>query len=563
MKGSWIVVCVLPLLVFSSCDVKEPDRRGPTGRQGMVVTAHPAATKVGLDILKKGGNAMDAACAVEFALAVCYPAAGNIAGGGFWVVYGPDRQVITLDYREKAPLGASRNMFLDENGEVTGDKSTKTILSSGVPGTVAGMVAGHEKFGTLPWPEILQPAIDLASEGFPVTRAQANGFNSLKKTLVERNTWIPPFVKDSLWQAGDTLVQPELAATLVRIRDAKKDGFYKGMTADLLISQMNESGGIMTHEDLAGYEAIWREPVTGTYRGLEFFSMPPPSSGGIALKQLLFLAEQFNDKMDGHNTPATVHYLVESEKLVYADRAEYLGDPGFTSVPQQELTDPAYLKNRALLIRSSRALPADSLDAGQVIIPESTETTHYSVADQWGNAVAATTTLNDGYGNKIVVRGGGFLMNNQMDDFSIKPGHPNMYGLIGREANAIEPGKRMLSSMTPSILTRDGKLYMVAGSPGGSTIITSVFQTILNVVDHGMTMQEAVSAKRFHHQWMPDVIQHEPEAFDSLTINRLVEMGHRLKKTGAIGRVDAILVWDDGFYEGGADPRGDDQAKGY
>lgn len=551
------------LLLLNSCSVPAPARRGETGKMGMVVSAHPEASAIGLKILKSGGTAMDAACAVEFALAVCYPAAGNIAGGGFWIVHEKNGKVATLDFREKAPMAASRNMYLDDLGEVLQGKSTQTILASGVPGTVAGMVKAHEKFGTLSWKEIIQPAIDLASKGFPLTARQADDLNAIKKTLLQRNPWKPAFINDSLWKEGDLLVQPELATTLERIRDSGRDGFYSGVTAQLIIKQMEESGGIITPQDLDNYDAVWREPISGNYKGYTFYSMAPPSSGGVALKQLLFFNEKLVHLMDGHNKPSTVHCMVEAEKLVYADRAEYLGDPGFTQVPVKELTSVDYLTARALLINPKRATPSDSISAGKAGILESIETTHYSVADRWGNAVSATTTLNGGYGNKIVVKGGGFFLNNQMDDFSIKPGYPNIYGLIGREANAIEPGKRMLSSMTPTIITRKGRLFMVVGSPGGSTIITSVFQTILNVIDHGMTMQEAVSAGRFHHQWLPDVIQYEPMAFDTLTIQKLAEMGHHFKKTEKIGRVDAILVWPDGKFEGGADPRGDDKAKGY
>ncbi|MFO7616622.1 MAG: gamma-glutamyltransferase [Bacteroidales bacterium] len=557
---SWLLVLGI---AGQSCNPTEPERRGPTGKHGMVVSAHPEATEVGLRVLQSGGNAMDAACAVEFALAVCYPAAGNIGGGGFWVVYQPNGKVHTLDYREKAPLRASRNMYLDGENEVIPGLSTQTILSSGVPGTVAGVAKAHAKFGSLPWERLIQPAIDLASKGFPLTKAQAADLNRLKKVFLERNNWPVPFVQDSVWTEGDTLVQPELAATLERIRDEGRAGFYGGTTARHLIGQFQEMEGLLTQADLDSYQAEWREPVTGNYRDLQFYSMPPPSSGGIALKQLLGLAELLSDRFDGHNGPNTVHLLAECEKLVYADRAEYLGDPDFINVPVIFLTDPEYLRQRATLVNPDQATPADQIEAGQLLYGESPETTHFSVADRWGNAVAVTTTLNDGYGNKIVVRGAGFLLNNEMDDFSVKPGFPNLYGLVGREANAIEPGKRMLSSMTPTILTREGNLFMVVGSPGGSTIITSVFQTIMNVVDHGMTMQEAVAAKRFHHQWLPDLIQHEPEAFDSLTMEQLAAKGHQFRRINAIGRVDAILVLSDGTYEGGADPRGDDTAKGY
>jgi gamma-glutamyltranspeptidase/glutathione hydrolase len=555
-------ICATVLSASCSIPDKEPQTTGVLGSKGMVVSAHPEASEIGLAILKKGGNAMDAACAVEFALSVCYPAAGNIAGGGFWVVYTSGKRVHTLDYREKAPSGAHKDMFLDPDGEVIKGLSTQTLLASGVPGTVAGMVKAHEKFGSLPWSEIVQPSIDLARNGFAITTNQAADFNSIRQSLIERNTWIIPLVHDSAWKAGDLLVQPELAATLERIRDHKRDGFYSGPTADLIVAQMKESGGVITHQDLADYDAVWREPISGEYKEYTFYSMAPPSSGGVALKQLLGLTAMKAMTESGHNAAQTVHLMAEAEKIVYADRSEFLGDPNFTKVPVEYLTSSSYLRKRATEINPENANPSETVKAGS-IPAESEETTHYSVTDQWGNAVSATTTLNGGYGNRIMVKGAGFLMNNQMDDFSVKPGYPNLYGLLGSEANSIQPGKRMLSSMTPTILTKDNALFMVVGTPGGSTIITSVYQTILNVTDFGMTMQEAVSAKRFHHQWLPDVIQYEPEAFDSVTVKRLESMGQHLKKVGKIGRVDAILVRPDKKFEGGADPRGDDTAKGF
>jgi gamma-glutamyltranspeptidase/glutathione hydrolase len=341
---------------------------------------------------------------VELALAVCYPAAGNLGGGGFWVVYQPNGKVHTLDYRERAPQQASRNMFLDETGEVIPGLSTQSILSSGVPGTVAGLVMAHEKFGSLPWKRLVQPAIDLAQKGFPLTEAQANDFNRLKKDFLERNSWTVPFVHDTLWNEGDTLVQPDLAETLKRIRDEGKAGFYSGTTAQFLISQSEALQGLLSKTDLEAYEAKWREPITGTFRDLEFYSMAPPSSGGVALKQLLGLVEIIGDQFDGHNSPNTVHLMAECEKLVYADRADYLGDPDFVSVPVDHLTDPNYLKLRASLVKAETATPADQISAGAMPPAESQETTHFSIADKWGNAVAVTTTLNAGYGNKIVVR---------------------------------------------------------------------------------------------------------------------------------------------------------------
>jgi len=510
---------------------------------------------------------MDAAIAVNYALAVCYPAAGNIGGGGFWVVRTAEGEVSALDYREKAPAAGHRDMYLDENGDVIEDASTSTILASGVPGTVAGTEEAFKKFGTLDWADLLKPSIDMAAEGFPVTAAQARYLKSLKKTLLERNTWDTRFVKDEGWEKGDLLVQPELAQTLQRISDEGSKGFYEGETADLIVKQMDALGGIMTKEDLLNYKAVWREPIAGKYRGHTFYSMPPSSSGGVALAQLLGIVENFQMDKFGWHSPGAVHLMIEAERRVYADRSKWLGDSDFFDVPIEELLDSEYLDSLAETIDPNKASLSSDILPGEFDGYESEETTHYSVVDKWGNAVSVTTTLNSGFGNKIVVEGAGFLLNNEMDDFSIKPGFPNIYGLVGGEANSIQPGKRMLSCMTPTIVCeRDGDnedLYMVVGTPGGSTIITSVFQTILNVLDFGMGMQEAVSAGRFHHQWLPEHTSFERQAMDSVLIEKLEAMGHIIKTRGSIGRVDAILVLEDGRLEAGADPRGDDAAAGH
>lgn len=563
MKAS-ISLLLLISMVFGSCQMNsKPGYRGTIHDHGLVVSAHPEASEIGKQILLKGGNAMDAACAVEFALAVCYPAAGNIGGGGFWIVRSQNGEFSALDYREKAPLAASRDLFLDDQGNVIPGKSTNTIFASGVPGTVAGMAKAHERFGKLTWSEVVQPAIDLAFNGFPVTEGQAQGLNGIRRSLLERNSWRPAFFKERRWKAGDLLIQNDLGETLSRIRDFGRDGFYTGETAARILEQMEESGGFMSLEDLKNYEAVWREPIQGKYREYEFVSMPPPSSGGVALAQLLGIIEEFPIARYGFHSPKTVHLMVEAERLAYADRAEWLGDPDFFSVPVSDLLDENYLKVRALSIQPGKARPSADVSAMEKPEQESEETTHYSVVDQWGNAVSATTTLNGGYGSRIVVKGAGFLLNNEMDDFSSKPGFPNIYGLVGGEANAIEPGKRMLSSMTPTIVTQNDKLLMVVGSPGGSTIITSVFQIIVNVLDFGMGMQEAVDAGRFHHQCWPDKISMEKGALDSLAISKLSAWGHTIEERGSIGRVDAILVLPDGKLEAGADKRGDDTAKGH
>ncbi len=530
---------------------------------GAVVSAHPAASAAGLEVLRQGGNAVDAAVATGFALAVCYPPAGNIGGGGFMVIRFADGATAALDYREKAPLKAYEEMFQDAEGNVKKGESTDSYLASGVPGSVDGMITAHKRYGKLSLGKVMRPAIRLAEQGFPLTEKQARSLNHARAAFLRANKVPPLFVKDTPWQAGDTLVQKELAATLRRIRDHGRDGFYGGPVAEALVRQMEEGGGWITLEDLEKYHAVWRTPLTGTYKAYRIISMPPPSSGGVALMQLLTMTGDYPLREWGWNTPRSVNVMVEAEKRVYADRARYLGDPDFFKVPVEGLISPQYCRERMKDFSPGTATPADSISAGDPPGYESEETTHYSVVDDAGNAVSVTTTLNRSYGNKVFVRGAGFLLNNEMDDFSIKPGYPNSFGLIGGEANAIRPEKRMLSSMTPTIVEKNGRLFMVVGSPGGSTIITSVFQTILNVTEHNMPIQEAVNAGRFHHQWKPDVIFAEADAFTPADTLRLREMGYRLKWRSSIGRVDAILVREDGGKEGGADPRGDDAAAGY
>lgn len=557
---------VIPFVfLFLSCTSGEiqESKRGVTARHGMVVTAHPEASHAGLEVLQKGGTAIDAAVAVEFALAVCHPTAGNIGGGGYVVVRFNDGSTDALDFREKAPSKAHRNMYLDDQGDVIEGLSQRSHLAVGVPGTVAGMIALHGKYGTLSFGELIQPAIDLAENGFPLTSKQAESLNSRKEMFLEMNSHVPAFVHDSLWHAGDLLVQEELAETLELIRDYGRDGFYTGKTAELMIAEMEQGGGWITHQDLEEYQAIWRKPVTGTYKDYRVISIGPSSSGGIGLLQLLGMVEPYPLREWGWHSVESVHLMIEAEKRVYADRASYLGDPDFFTVPERGLLDKDYLKLRMVDFSRERATPSVEIKAGEPAGQESEETTHFSIVDAAGNAVAVTTTLNSGYGSGIVVKGAGFILNNEMDDFSVKPGYPNVYGLVGGEANSIQPGKRMLSCMTPTILERNEALFLVVGTPGGSTIITSVFQTILNVVEFGMSMQEAVTAGRFHHQWLPDLVSMEETALDSVTVTALRKMGHHFRTRESIGRVDAILVLPDGTLEAGADPRGDDTAAGY
>lgn len=530
-------------------------------RNGMVVSAHPAASKVGLEILKKGGNAVDAAVAVQFALAVVFPSAGNLGGGGFMVYRSAAGDIASLDFREKAPGKAFRDMYLDTAGNAIADKSLYGHLAAGVPGSVDGMVQAHAKYGKLSWREVVQPALDLASNGFPVTESQARTFTRLQDDFKKYNPDKSYYIKDQ-WNAGELWVQEDLANTLRLIRDKGREGFYAGEVAGHIEAEMKSGGGLISKEDLKNYHSVWREPVVGNYKEYKVITMPPPSSGGIALLQLLNSVEPYPLKRWGLNSDSTVQVMVEAERRVYADRATHLGDPDFYKVPQKYLVMPLYSKYRMSDFNWDKASLSSDIRAGEVP-PESEETTHFSVVDREGNAVAITTTLNGSYGSMVFVKGAGFLLNNEMDDFSVKPGSPNMYGLLGGEANSIQPGKRMLSSMTPTILEKDGQLFMVVGTPGGSTIITSVFQTILNVVEFDKDMQAAVSAKRFHHQWYPDEVVTEKQALDSATVERLEKKGYKIRERGAIGRVDAILKTRWGYYEGGADPRGDDTKLGW
>ncbi len=559
-KKSFFHILFISLISIFSCN------NSLSPKNGMVSSAHPLASQVGIDVLKMGGNAFDAAIAVHFTLSVVYPQAGNLGGGGFVVYRLENGENGSLDFREKAPNKSSRDMYLTESdGEliVSNNKSRLGHLASGVPGSVDGMVELYEKFGSLDWEELINPSIEYANKGFNITEKQSVGLNNVKESLTKVNNKPIAFLKETKWKEGDLLIQKELAQTLTRIKNDKRDGFYVGETADMIVKEINEGGGIITHEDLKNYNSIWRDPIVGYYKSHKIISMGPPSSGGIALLQLLHGANQHNVKSMAHNSTDYINTITEIESRVYADRASYLGDEDFYNVPKKSLIDESYLDNKFNKIDKEVKTISSNIQSGSIQINESDETTHFSIIDKFGNAVAITTTINSSFGSKVVVDGAGFLLNNEMDDFSIKPGFPNMFGLVGGEANAIEPNKRMLSSMTPTIVEKNNKPFLIVGTPGGSTIITSVFQTILNVIDFDMGMQEAVDANRFHHQWLPDALIVEKNTLSEEIKNSLNELGHKIVERNSIGRMDCILIREDGSLEGGADKRGDNIAIGY
>ncbi len=550
-------------LLLSSCQNKTEEVRGLIASNGMVVSAREEASSIGVQIMKKGGNAFDAMIATDLALAVAYPRAGNLGGGGFMVYRKSDGTTGALDYREKAPSAAYPDMYLDEEGNIIEGVSTFGALSNGVPGTIAGLFAVHEELGSLPFSDLIQPAIDLAKKGVVVTEKQAAIFNRYKENFEKANGLKTIF--NQSWKAGDTLKLPVLAKTLERIQIGGKAEFYSGETARLLVEHNNRLGGIISLEDLSNYRAVWRDPIEFTYRNSRVISMTMPSSGGICLAQILGAIEPFDLQGMGHNSSDYIQVLTEAERRAYADRSFYLGDMDFVDVPIAQLSDKDYINDRMRDFNWERATESSAIKHGDFSAQESQETTHYSIVDAQGNAVAVTTTLNGNFGSKVYVSEAGFFLNNEMDDFSSKPGTPNMFGLIGAQANAIAGNKRMLSSMTPTIIESDGELKMVVGSPGGSRIITSVLQNVLNVVEFDMGMQESVASPRFHHQWLPDQIFMEEKGFSEDVMSNLSNKGYKLSKNKAVilGKVDAILVLPNGQLEGGADPRGDDTASGY
>lgn len=528
---------------------------------GAVVSAHPLASKAGLYILQKGGNAIDAAIATQWALAVVYPGAGNIGGGGFMVARLNNKQTIALDYRETAPAAAFKDMYLDENGEPISDKSLNGHLSCGVPGTVAGLFAAHQ-YAKLPMKTLIQPAIELAEKGFAITEAEANMLNATKNDFEKYNTVMPVFVKNIAWKKGDLLVQKDLANTLKLIRDKGLKGFYEGETAEKIVAEMHRGKGLITLTDLKNYKAIFRKPHIFNYRQHTVIGMPMPSSGGLLLHQMLKMIEPYNISAMGFQTPASVQLMIEAERRAYADRAKYMGDADFYEVPVTALTSDTYLKNRMQDYRPGKAGNSKQTVEGVVPGYESEETTHLSVIDKQGNAASVTTTLNNVYGSKTVVGGAGFLLNDEMDDFSAKPGSPNLFGAVGGKANAIAPGKRMLSSMAPIIVLKNNTPFIIAGTPGGTTIPTSVFQTIVNIIDFKMTTDDAVNKPKFHHQWLPDVVFIEKN-FSTHTANALEKIGYTLQERRQIGRTEVIKVLPDGRFEAIADNRGDDSAEGW
>lgn len=528
---------------------------------GAVVSAHPLASKVGVEILKMGGTAIDAAIATQLVLAVVYPNAGNLGGGGFFVARLANGELVSIDYREKAPGNAYRDMYVDADGKARTDKSQNGHLASGVPGAVAGLFASH-KYAKLPFAKLIQPAIELAEKGFTISEREARSLNSLQNDLKKFNSVMPVFVNATGWKAGDTLVQIDLANTLKRIRDKGAAGFYEGETAKLIVEEMKRGGGIISYDDLKNYKAQPRTPHQFNYKEYKIIGMSMPSSGGLLLHQMMKMIEDKNIAAMGFHSVQAVQLMTEVERRAYADRAEYMGDADFYKVPIAKLSSDVYLKERMKTYNPEKATPSTDIKPGIVTAKESEETTHFSVIDKEGNAVSITTTLNNSYGSKTVVGGAGFFLNDEMDDFSIKPGVPNMYGAVGGEANAIAPGKRMLSSMTPTIVLKDNKPYIVIGTPGGTTIPTQIFQTLVNMLEFNMSTEDAVYKPKFHHQWLPDRLDVEKN-FPQPVRDALTKMGYSINQLNAIGRTETIKMLANGKFEAVADNRGDDSAEGW
>ena len=553
-----IILILSSFFLFSCSDIYQP----------AVVSARKEASQIGLEIMKNGGNAYDAMIATHLALAVVHPTAGNIGGGGFFVYHHKDGSSGSLDFREMAPGNAFKDMYLDENGDVIPDMSTLGGPAVGVPGSISAIYEIHAKFGSLPIEDLFKPAINLAKNGFIVTKKQSNSLGGKLEDFIKVNGEESLYSKK--YYEGDTIKNARFAETLSKISEYGPEVFYGGEIGEMIVNSVNKTGGIMTIDDLKNYESVWRDPVKFKYKDLEVISMSLPSSGGILLGQMLKVIEDYDIKSFGHNSVKTIQLLVEAERRAYADRSHFMGDPDYMNLPVYELMDKEYVVDRMENFSWDKATPSSEVKHGNIIVQESDETTHYSIIDKYGNSVSVTTTLNNSYGSKVFVEEGGFFLNNEMDDFSSKPGHPNFYGLIGSEANSIQPGKRMLSSMTPSIILKDSKPSLIVGTPGGSTIITSVLQTILNVYEFDLSVQEAVNAPRFHHQWLPDVVIFEEgiinkekdsilksKSYFVISLPIEVDTGG-MSARSSIGAVDAILIDEEGKVSTGADFRGDD-----